>query len=98
MMSADQIGSGFDNWLVISFGVLIAIHATKGAIGKYIKLLICGLYLAGTSNVCHSKLAYPLSQMLSSSRGRYRREALNRNSTTILYLLANKIQEIGRLK
>ena len=49
MMSADQIDSAFEFWLTISFGVLIAIHVTKGAISFYIKLLICGLYLATTS-------------------------------------------------
>ena len=49
MMSADQIDSAFEFWLTISFGVLIAIHVTKGAISSYIKLLICGLYLAATS-------------------------------------------------
>lgn len=49
MMSADQIDSAFEFWLTISFGVLIAIHVTRGAINPYIKLLICGLYLAASS-------------------------------------------------
>jgi hypothetical protein len=49
MMSADQIDSAFEFWLTISFGVLIAIHVTRGAINSYIKLLMCGLYLAATS-------------------------------------------------
>jgi len=49
MMSADQIDSAFEFWLTVSFGVLIAIHVTKGAISFRVKLLICGLYLAATS-------------------------------------------------
>ena len=49
LMSADQIDSAFEFWLTISFGVLIAMHVTKGAISSYIKLLMCGLYLAATS-------------------------------------------------
>jgi hypothetical protein len=49
MMSADQIDSAFEFWLTISFGVLIAIHVTRGSITSYIRLLICGLYLATTS-------------------------------------------------
>ena len=49
MMGADQIDSAFEFWLTISFGVLVAIHVTKGAMSSYIKLLICGLYLAATS-------------------------------------------------
>jgi len=49
MMCADQIDSAFEFWLTISFGVLIAIHVTRGAIGLSIKLLMCGLYLAATS-------------------------------------------------
>ena len=45
MMSADQIDSAFEFWLTISFGVLIAIHVTKGAISSYISCLfvVCTL-------------------------------------------------------
>jgi len=49
MMSAYQMNSSFEFRLTITFGVLIAIHVTKGAIGSYIKFLMCGLYLAASS-------------------------------------------------
>jgi len=49
MMSADQIDSAFEFWLTISFGVLIAVHVARGAFSSYIKLLMCGLYLAATA-------------------------------------------------
>lgn len=48
LISADQIDSSFEYWLTISFGVLIATHVTRGSFPSRLKLLICGLYLAGS--------------------------------------------------
>lgn len=46
MMAADQMDSAFEFWITVSFGVLIAVHVAKDSIGKPLRLLICGLYLA----------------------------------------------------
>jgi len=46
LISAEQIDSSFEFWLTISFGVLIAVHVTKGAIGLRLKTLICALYVS----------------------------------------------------
>ncbi len=46
MMAADQMDSAFEFWITVSFGVLIAVHVARDTIGKPLRLLICGLYLA----------------------------------------------------
>ena len=46
MMAADQMDSAFEFWITVSFGVLIAVHVVKESIGKPLRILLCGLYLA----------------------------------------------------
>lgn len=48
MMSASQIDASFEYWLTISFGVLVAVHVTKGAIRFPLKILLCALYVSAS--------------------------------------------------
>ena len=48
LISAEQIDASFEFWLTISFGVLVAVHVTKGAIGPRLKALICTLYVSAS--------------------------------------------------
>ena len=48
LISAEQIDASFEFWLSISFGVLVAVHVTKGAIGLRLKILLCALYVSAS--------------------------------------------------
>ena len=48
LISAEQIDASFEFWLTISFGVLVAVHVAKGAIGQRLKILICALYISAS--------------------------------------------------
>lgn len=48
LISADQIDASFEFWLTISFGVLIAVHVTKGAIRLPLRILLCALYVSAS--------------------------------------------------
>ncbi len=48
LISADQIDASFEFWLTVSFGVLVAVHVTKGAIGIRLKILLCALYVSAS--------------------------------------------------
>ncbi len=48
LISAEQIDASFEFWLTISFGVLVAVHVTKGAIGRRLKILLCILYISAS--------------------------------------------------
>jgi hypothetical protein len=48
LISADQIDASFEFWLTVSFGVLVAIHVTRGTLGVRLKVLLCGLYVSAS--------------------------------------------------
>ncbi len=48
IMTADQIDSSFEYWLTISFGVLIAVHFTRGSLATPVKVIICLMYIAAS--------------------------------------------------
>ncbi len=48
LISAEQIDASFEFWLTISFGVLVAVHVTKGAISLRLKILMCALYISAS--------------------------------------------------
>ncbi len=47
LISADQIDASFEFWLTISFGALVAVHVTKGAVRLPLKILLCALAAVG---------------------------------------------------